>query len=52
MLGVLPADQALGAADLGAAHVDDRLVVHDELVALQRPLEVADHAQPVDRVVV
>jgi hypothetical protein len=52
MLGVLPADQAFGAAHLGAAHVDDRLIVHDELVALKRALEVADDAQSVHRVVV
>ena len=31
MLGVLPADERLGAADAAIAQIDDRLVVHDDL---------------------
>ncbi len=49
---MLPADQALGAADLGATHIDDRLVVHDQLFLIERAAEVAEQAQALPRVAV
>ena len=46
VLGVLPADQALGAAHAHVVEVDDRLVVDDDLVLQQGVADAAEHAQP------
>ena len=41
-LGMLPADERLEALDAAVRDVDDRLVVDDQLVVLDRPLQLAD----------
>jgi len=50
--GVRPAQQHLGAHDLPAAQVDLRLVVQDELAALERRAQVAGEREPLDAVAV
>jgi len=42
VLGVLPADEGLGADDITAADVDFGLVVQNELIVLQCPAQVSE----------
>src|SRR5664280_1449363 len=44
-VGVLPADQGLGADDVPGADADLGLVVQDQLVAVQRPAQVPEQRQ-------
>src|SRR5660397_36663 len=44
-VGVLPADQGLGADDVPGADADLGLVVQDQLVAVQRPTQVPEQRQ-------
>ena len=48
-LGVLPAQQRLGADDLAGRQVDLRLVVDRQLVGAQRVAQVAQQLQPLGR---
>ena len=43
-VGSLPSDESLDGLDLARVHPDDRLIVHDDLVALERGLEVPHDA--------
>ena len=50
--GVLPAHERLDAGDAAGREVDLRLVVQDQLVALERAAQLGDQRQPLARVAV
>ena len=50
--GVLPAHERLDAGDASGREVDLRLVVQDELVALERAAQLGDQREPLARVTV
>ena len=49
---MLPAEERLDRGDAPRPQPNLRLVVEDELAALERPSELADHGEPADRVLV
>ena len=50
--GVLPAHERLDAGDAAGREIDLRLVVQDQLVALERAAQLGDQGQPLARVAV